>query len=144
MQVTIELPERLARRIGPEQNAWATVIERGLRVGSWAGSSALAQEVFGFLGSGPRSEEIVAFRPSEAAVARSRELLRRNEANALTPEEEAELDELALLDELVTLIKARAWQKTAAAAGAGRTSRPGFGSRWSSGRRGVDGGPAAG
>lgn len=116
MQLTIEIPERLGQRLEPEHGHLAEIIELGLRLRQWASESALAQEVIGFLARGPQPEEIVGFRPSEAAVERSRELLRRNEEGVLTSAEAAELDEMALLDQLVTLIKARAWQNTRAEA----------------------------
>ena len=112
MQVTIEIPDGLARRLEPERDRLAEIIESGLRLRDWVGASALAQEGVSFLAGGPRPQEIVAFRPSETAVERSRELLLRNKAGQLTPAEEAELEEMALLDHLVTLIKAKAWQHT--------------------------------
>jgi hypothetical protein len=112
VQVTIEIPERLARRVNAERDRLAEIIESGLRLRDWVGASALAQEVVNFLARGPRPQEIVAFRPSEAAVERSRELLLRNKAGELTPAEEAEMEEMALLDHLVALIKAKAWQHT--------------------------------
>jgi hypothetical protein len=70
----------------------------------------LAEELVAFLARGPRPAEIVAYRPSEAAAARARELLGRNKDGPLAPSEEAELDEMALLEHFVTLIKAKAWQ----------------------------------
>jgi hypothetical protein len=112
MQLTIDIPEDLAQRLAPERGHLAEIIESGLRLRDWVGASTLAQEVVGFLARGPRPKEILDFRPSKAAVTRSQELLGRNKTGALTPAEEAELDEMALLDQLVTLIKARAWQHT--------------------------------
>jgi len=87
-----------------------------LRLRQRTGVSAPAKEVIGFLAGGPRPEEIVGFRPSIEAVERSRELLRRNQDGVLTPAEAAELDEMASLDQLVTLIKAKVWEKTRASA----------------------------
>jgi hypothetical protein len=112
MQLTIDIPDGLAERLEPERNRLVEILESGLRLRDWAGASALAQEVVNFLAKGPRPQEIVDFRPSPAAVERSRELLNRNKQGRLTPAEEAELDEMALLDHLVTLIKAKAWQHT--------------------------------
>ena len=112
VQVTIEIPEGLARRVNAERDRLAEIIESGFRLRDWAGASGLAQEVVNFLARGPRPQEIVAFRPSEAAVQRSQELLLRNQAGELTPAEEAEMEEMALLDHFVALIKARAWQHT--------------------------------
>ncbi len=94
----------------------AEIIESGLRLRDWVGTSTLAQEVVGFLARGPRPQEIIEFRPSQMARERSQELLQRNREGQLTPAEEAELDEMALLDHLVTLIKAKAWQYSQAAA----------------------------
>ena len=116
MQLTIDIPDRLAQRLEPERDRLAEIIESGLRLRDWVGASALAQEIVAFLARGPRPQEIVAFRPSAVAVERSRELLRRNQEGGLTPSEGAELEEMALLDHLVTLIKAQAWQHTRPAA----------------------------
>ena len=108
MQLTIDIPEALAQRLEPERGHLAEIIESGLRLRDWVGASALAQELVSFLARGPRPQEILAFRPSEAAITRSQELLQRNQTGALTPAEEAELDEMARLDHLVSLIKAKA------------------------------------
>jgi hypothetical protein len=64
MQLTIDLPEKLARRIETEREHLAEIIESGLRLRKWAGGSGVAQEVIDFLGRGPRPEEIIAFRSS--------------------------------------------------------------------------------
>jgi hypothetical protein len=112
MQLTIDIPEGLVERLEPERGRLAEIIESGLRLRDWVGASVLAQEVVDFLAKGPRPQEIVEFRPSLAAVERSRELLNRNQEGGLTPAEESELEEMALLDHLVTLIKAKAWQHT--------------------------------
>ena len=61
-----------------------------------------------FLARGPQPSEIIAFRPSETVEARARELRGRNEEGTLTTEEEAEMDELAEIDNLVSLLKAEA------------------------------------
>lgn len=114
MQLTIEVPDKLAERLASERENLAEIIESGLRLREWVGASAIAQEVIAFLGRGPRPPEIVAFRPSEASLQRSRELLQRNSERTLTPAESAELEEMALLDHLMTLVKAKAWEHTSA------------------------------
>jgi hypothetical protein len=111
MQVTLELPDQLVSRIESEDSL-AELIEAGLRTREWTGASGLAAEVIRFLGSGPRLDQIIAFHPSEAAAARARELLDRNREGALSASETAELDEMALLDHLMTLVKARAFEQT--------------------------------
>jgi hypothetical protein len=64
--------------------------------------------VVNFLARGPHPSEIIAFRPSETAVERVRDLLRRSTEGTLEPEEEAEMDDIAELDHLITQLKAQA------------------------------------
>ena len=61
-------------------------------------------------------DEIIAFRPSEAAAARAQELLGRNSAGALTPAEADELDEMCEVDRFVSLIKAEVLAQRSVAA----------------------------
>jgi hypothetical protein len=107
MQLTIEIPDDLAERLKPKQDHLAEIIERGLRQ-SWPESSPLAQEVVDFLARGPQPSEIVAFRPSEPSVRRAGELLEKNRSGTLTPEDQAELDATAALNQLFSLIKVHA------------------------------------
>ena len=65
------------------------------------------EEVAEFFAHGPSPEEIAAFRLSDAATDRARELLEKNAANTLTREETDELDQLVLLDRIVMLIRSR-------------------------------------
>jgi len=113
MQVTIELPDRLARRLEPEMHHLAEIIEEGL-ASRLSKTSGLWREVATFLARGSRPEEIAAFRPSERFIERSRELLYRNREALLTPEEKAELDEMASLDHFMILLKAEARKVLAA------------------------------
>jgi hypothetical protein len=115
MQMTIEIPDKLARQLEPERERVAEIIARGLRR-TWSGSSALRQEVISFLARRPAEKEIIEFRPSERASAWAQELLRRNQEGALTSEEEAELDEACEVDRFVSLIKAEVLARRAAAA----------------------------
>jgi len=115
VQLTINIPDELARRLQPELERLEQVIARGLYK-PWSESSGLRREVTSFLGRGPTPEEILAFRPSDATVARSQELLQRSKEGKLSAMVEAELDEMAELDHLVSLIKAEALQHSEAAA----------------------------
>jgi hypothetical protein len=105
MQLTIEIPDKLARQLEPERERLGEIIARGLRRG-WSGSSGLRREVISFLARQPTADEILEFRPSAPAMARAQQLLERNGAGALTAEEEAELDEICDVDRFVSLIKA--------------------------------------
>jgi hypothetical protein len=115
MQVTIEIPERLAEQLDEQREHLAEIIARGLRR-SWSASSRLRREVVSFLAGRPTAEEILQFRPSATAAERGQELLRRNAESALSPEEEAELDEICELDRFVALIKAEVLLQNAARA----------------------------
>jgi len=68
------------------------------------------EEIIDFIaaGSGPRS--VIAFRPSEAARSRVRELVSREKADGLTPEETSELEHYLQLEHIMRLAKARAQQ----------------------------------
>jgi len=118
MQMTIEIPDELARQLEPERKRLAEIIRRGLsELGIIEGGSncALAEEVLAFLARGPQPEEIVAFRPSERSVERIRELLDKNRERTLTADEEMEMDHIQSLNHLFSLIKAHARQHLRAA-----------------------------
>jgi len=53
-------------------------------------------------------EEILAFKPSDAAQARTIELLDKQDEDALTLEEARELEQIAQVDLIVSVLKARA------------------------------------
>ncbi|HEY7834384.1 MAG TPA: hypothetical protein VIG30_12485 [Ktedonobacterales bacterium] len=75
-------------------------------------------EVVAFFARGPSRDEIAAFRLSDATVARVRELLQRNSAGTLTPDESDELDQCVQLDRIVLLIRSQARQQVQGARGA--------------------------
>ena len=68
------------------------------------------EEVIDFIAGGNTPEAVVAFRPSEAAHARVRDLLARERADGLNAEEKSELDHYLQLEHLMRLVKARARQ----------------------------------
>jgi hypothetical protein len=107
MQVTFDLPEQLAHRLEAEKDRLTEIIEWGLELGS-SGASSNWREVVAFLARGPRPEEIIAYRPSNAHVPRSQELLARNRTASLTPPESGELDEFGRVNHLMMLLKAEA------------------------------------
>jgi hypothetical protein len=72
-----------------------------------APSRTLIEDVAEFLSQGPSAEEIANFRISEQAQERVRALMDKNEDGTLTPDETTELDEITVLDQLFTLIRAR-------------------------------------
>lgn len=68
------------------------------------------QEILDFLIASPTSEAITKFKVSPAAQARLCELLDRNRETTLNANEVIELDLYEQLDQLMTLLKARAYQ----------------------------------
>lgn len=107
MRVTIELPDSLADRVEAESGRLTELVIRALRPKP-VEISLLQQEVLSFLARGPEASEIAEFRPSESAAERMRDLLRRSKEGALTPAEDAEMDEIEEVDHLVSLLKAEA------------------------------------
>lgn len=80
-------------------------------------------EVVDFFARGPTPAQIAAFRLSDAAQERLRELLQRNSVGQLTQQEEHELDQMVLLDDIVSLIRARA-QRSRPSPTSGNSLRP--------------------
>ena len=65
------------------------------------------EEVAEFFAHGPSREEIARFQLSDAAQEQISRLLDKEDDGALTPEEQRQLDELMLLNDVVTLIRSR-------------------------------------
>jgi hypothetical protein len=65
-------------------------------------------EVIEFFAHAPSQEDIVAFRLSSAALRRLREVLAGNAAGTLTADEQHKLDQMVLLDDILSLIRTRA------------------------------------
>ena len=66
------------------------------------------EEIVDLFARGEGSGAVLAFRPSDEAQARLRDLLARSEAGALSEQEEAELERFSELERLMQLVKARA------------------------------------
>jgi hypothetical protein len=73
----------------------------------------LFDEVIDFLASGPGSETIIGFQPSEMLKQRSQYLLDRNRQDLLSAEERAELDEFTRMNHFMNMLKIRARQRLA-------------------------------
>ena len=115
MQLTIDIPEKLAQQLEPQREHIAEILQLGL-CRRWSSSNSLWREVLAFLARGPRPTEIIEFHASEAAAARAQELLEKSKEGVLTAEEEAELDEMCHLDRLISSLKAEAWRHVPAPA----------------------------
>lgn len=66
------------------------------------------EEVVDFIAAGTTPQNVIAFRPSEAAQARVEDLLAREKDGELLPAEKSELDHYLQLEHLMRLAKARA------------------------------------
>ena len=115
MQVTINLPDQVARRLEGQKERLAEIIERGLEQ-QGDGSSPHWREVIEFLATGPRPDQIVGFRPSTTNGERSQYLLVKNREGQLTELEEAELDDIGQINNFMMLLKAEARRALAASA----------------------------
>jgi hypothetical protein len=65
-------------------------------------------EIVDLFARGGGSGAVLAFRPSDEASARVRDLLSRGKSGALSEQEQAELDRYSELERLMQLVKARA------------------------------------
>lgn len=63
-----------------------------------------------FIAEGTSPEKVIAFRPSEGTQERARLLLAKEKEESLTSEEKSELDYFLLLEHLMRLAKAKAYQ----------------------------------
>lgn len=115
--ITLELPDDLASRVISLKNHLPNLLSEILapnpsKPGSQnfktVGITPAYQEVIDFLISGPTPEQIIAHRPATVFQDRLAELLDKNREEELTDAESSELDLYEQLDELMSLLKARA------------------------------------
>ena len=67
-------------------------------------------EIINFIAEGTTPEKVIAFRPSEETQDRAQELLYKEKNESLTADEKSELDYFVLLEHMMRLAKARAYQ----------------------------------
>jgi hypothetical protein len=108
-QITIEVPDALAERLASARNRLPEILEQAL--GKPAPLPAeVYRYVLEFLMSSPSPQEVVDFQPTSTMQERISELLEKNRASQLTPEESAELDAYERLNRFVRKFKIRALQ----------------------------------
>jgi hypothetical protein len=112
-QITVELPDDLALRLGPLRSQLPQILERGLLAWNDEGLTAFSglSEVLEFLAKLPSPEEVLALRPSEALSARVAELLGKNRVEGLTETEEQLWQQYERVEYLVQMAKAQALLK---------------------------------
>ena len=69
------------------------------------------EEVLEFLSQGPSAQQIIAFRPGLEAQERFSQLLEINRERTLTVEEEEELDHYVCIEQMMSLLKAKAYNR---------------------------------
>ena len=106
IQMTMQIPDDLARRIEPIGSWLPTIIELSL-VGFKTVAVAAATEVIQFLAQNPTPQEVIDYHISEQAQARLQRLLVLNESGILSEDEQLELDELERLEHIVVMLKAQ-------------------------------------
>ena len=114
--ITLDLPERLVRRLDAERDRLPLVVEQALNLlpprhnaPSTKHTTGLAfGEMIEFLSSRPTSQQTLDFRISPRAQARLSELLDKNREEGLTETENAELDWYEQVHEIMTRMKAQA------------------------------------
>ena len=116
MQITIEVPDTLEHQVQRFRARLSEALERGLRELSAEESGDFKDEnaIIDLLSSQPTSEQILAIRPSPEFQARTSDLLYRSKQGELSRQEESDLDRYLLLEHIVRLAKARAYQQMAA------------------------------
>ena len=72
--------------------------------------NSVYQEVVDFIASGTNPEKVIAFRPSDKMQQRVSLLLQKNQEDQLSYDEKSELDHFMVIEHLMRLAKARAYQ----------------------------------
>jgi len=116
MRITVEVPDALGQQLQRFRERLPEVLERGLRELAVQEPISFKDEnvILELLASRPSPEQVLALRPSPELQARASELLAKNKAEGLSHPEETELDRYFLLEHLVRLAKAHAYQQLAA------------------------------
>ncbi len=105
VQLTMHVPEDLAKRIQPVRSWLPTILELSL-VGFRTLATETATETIHFLLTNPSPQEVLNYHASERAQQRLRRLLTLNGAGLLGETEQLELDELQRIEHTLIMLKA--------------------------------------
>jgi hypothetical protein len=108
-QITIELPDSLAQRLVSVQDRLPEVLTRWLDSPPPL-SNEVYRHVLAFLATNPSPQEILDFNLTTTMQERASDLLEKNREAQLTSVEVTELDEYVHINDLLSLLKARALQ----------------------------------
>jgi hypothetical protein len=115
--ITLEVPDELAAQLNAVQDHLPALLYEVLvsaRNNKAVGSLSRGRihpayrEMVDFLASGPTTEQIIDHKPSQDLQERAAELLEKNREEGLIGDEEVELDGFEQVNQLMSLLKARA------------------------------------
>ena len=104
-QLTMQVPDDLAKRIQPIRSWLPTILELSL-LGFKTLATETATETIQFLLTNPSPQEVLDYHGSERAQQRLQRLLALNEAGLLGEAEQLELDELQRIEHTLIMLKA--------------------------------------
>lgn len=116
MEITIQIPDTLGRKLQPFRDRLSEILERGLQEVLGEKDAIEFQDeagIMALLASQPTPEKVLAIRPSSELQTRVSELLGRNKQGQLPAQEEIELERYLMLEHLVRLAKAHAYKQVA-------------------------------
>src|SRR5438067_2850759 len=113
MEITIQVPDALGQQLQRYQGRLAEMLERGFRevAAEDAPTFEDVSAIVEVLASQPSPDQVLALRPSPTLQARVTALLDQSKGGALSPQEELELERYLLVEHLVRLAKAHAYQQ---------------------------------
>ena len=106
VQITMQVPDPLARQILPARRWLPAVLELSLAQLKTP-AAEISSEIIDFLLRNPTLDEVLTYHASDRAQRRLQRLLALNEAGLLSEEEHAELAELDKLEHIVIMLKAQ-------------------------------------
>lgn len=111
-QLTIEIPDSLLLELEQVRSQLPTLLTQWIaasRVVQPETQQTASQEVLSFLMRQPMPQDILSFKVSEVAQGRLKTLLDRNREGGLSEDESLELDGYEQLDQLMQMLKIRAY-----------------------------------
>ena len=106
VQMTMELPDKLAERIQPIR-PWLPIILELSFIGFKTPATETAAEIIQFLSTNPSLKEVYDYHVSERAQKRLQYLLTLNSAGLLGETEQRELDEMEKMEHVIIMYKAQ-------------------------------------
>lgn len=105
--MTIELPDELVKQIQPVQHYLPTILQLSITTFQTPAAQT-ASEIVRFLVQNPSPDEALSYHVPDRAQTRLRDLLDRNREGEILPAENAELDELILIERIMRQVKIQA------------------------------------